>query len=186
MGDFSSTRYSLYRAQIFTTLLFAEQCKLAMNQPWVFRWLSTRQCIRPLRNIDFFFLYTLPPRIRWHNGECTVGRLSEYRRKMYNCLKFKCRWCCDRPDQPVLMYRVSSCHRVGYIIGRIMDSYIYVRICALTQHTRTRCCWIRNAVNYRDIREVHERSRTVEAAYICECLSMQPRSELFIFKTIFK
>lgn len=96
-----------------------------MNQPWVFRWLSTRQCIRPLRNIDFF-LYTLPPRIRWHNGEYTVGRLSEYRRKMYNCLKFKCRWCCDRPDQPVLMYRVSSCHRVEYIIGRIMDSYIHI------------------------------------------------------------
>lgn len=43
-----------------------------------------------------------------------AARQTEYHWKMYNCLKFKCRWCCDRPDQPVLMYHVSSCRRRVY------------------------------------------------------------------------
>lgn len=127
----------------------------------------------------WFFFYTLPPRIWWHNGECTVGRLSEYRRKMYNCLKFKCRCCCDRSDQPLLMYRVSSCCCVVYIIGRIIDSYI--------RFSRNLHACVAAGLEMRWIIAIwlmHERSRIVETAHICKCLSMHLRSELFIFKTM--
>jgi len=162
-------------ANIYNTILFAEQCESAMNQPWIFWWLSTRQCIRPHEILIFF--YTLPPRIWWHNGECTVGWLSEYRRKMYNCLKFKCRCCCDRSDQPLLMYRVSSCCCVGYIIGRIIDSYI--------RFSRNLHACVAAGLEMRWIIAIwlmHERSRIVETTHICKCLSMHLRSELFIFK----
>lgn len=90
---------------------------------------------------------------------------------------------------PTSRYLCITCLHV--VVSGILSVRLWTRACIYTCvfsrniHARV-AARFRNAMDYRDIRVKHERSRAVETAYICECLSMQPLSELFIFKTIFK
>lgn len=117
------------RANIVFATLFRDGVNSQWNQPWIFRG-SRRRVRRVFMKYWFFFRISPPSRVRWHNGglpSATAGRRFKYRRKMHNCLKFKCCWCCDRSNQPVLMYHVSSCRCVRYIIERITGSCVRAR-----------------------------------------------------------
>lgn len=139
---------------------YLQRCKLAVESAANFSWFSRRRPSR-LHEILIFFRIFLAGGRGGEGGkggsgdimaDCMAGRWFEYRRKMHNCLKFKCRCCCDRSNQPVLMYHVSSCRCVRYIIGWITGScvrvYAHARvsvefemrwiIAVLTQHERSR------------------------------------------------
>lgn len=109
-----------------------------MNQPWVFR-LSTRQYIRPLRNIDFFFIHC-----RRGSGDIMVSA-----------------WLDDCPNTFGRCITVWNLNAVGVVTGPtnrysciVLLCRMYYRINRLVytySHARTHCCWARNAVDYYDM-----------------------------------
>lgn len=122
-----------------------------------------------LQNIDFF-----------HGSgdimaDCRRHGWFKYRWKMHNCLKFKCRWCCDRSNQPVLMYHVfvplCQVYRADYGLS-------CVRACVCVAHTHTsllnsKCGGLsRYGCNANDF----ELSRPL----IRESQSIQPQSENYL------
>lgn len=139
------------------------------NQSWIFR--GSRRWVRRVFMKYWFFSYIPRRELGDIMADCTAGRF-EYRRKMHNCLKFKCRWCCDRSNQPVPMYHVSSCRCVRYII---LSNGLQTRVCVVAEFEMR---WI--------IAVISQQFRTVETAFRNSRSILKFPRKLFVYKTILK
>lgn len=124
---------------------YLQRCRLAVESAVNFSWLS---CPSRLYEILIFIACSLfAEGVRWHNGGLLSARLDDGLNTVGRCITVWNLSAVAVVTGPTSRYSCITCLRVA--MSGILSGGLRAPVYVFT-HTRAHCCWIRNAMDYRD------------------------------------